>query len=78
MSDFPDDIWEAARECLSAIIASGVSIDALEQDAARQVIAATLLREREQLQADVIAAVAEETEDCRRRVFAAIKRGFTQ
>lgn len=74
----PSDIQDAARECLSAILAAGVDIHPTDQPKAQEAIAASLLREREQLQVDVIAAVADESPECRRRVFIAVKRGLMQ
>lgn len=74
----PDDIAQAGRECLSALLAAGIDIHPQDQPKALGIIVHSLLTEREQLQADVIAAVAGESEDCRSRVFTAIRRGFAQ
>jgi hypothetical protein len=80
MSDraVPDDIAQAGRECLSALLAAGIDIHPQDQPKALSVIVHALLTEREQLQIDVIAAVADQSEDCRRRVFTAIRRGLSQ
>ena len=74
----PSDINDAARECVSALLNAGVHVEASDQSRAQEIIASALLREREALQAAVIEAVAGEPEPCRRKVFAALKRGAAQ
>lgn len=81
MSDreFPSDIWQLAGETLVSIVADGLGrSDPDELLALKRHIANGLLIERERLQADVIAAVADESEDCRNRVFKALRRAISQ
>lgn len=78
MSDFPDDIRDAAREALSALLALGLDITAEDHSKAIAIISQALLNEREGLQADVIAAVADESEECRSRVFRALRKAVRQ
>lgn len=79
MVDIPSDIWEQADDALVAIVADGLGPSDQEQLLALKThIAQALVRERQQLQADVLSAVANESEDCQRRVFLAIKRATSQ
>jgi len=75
---FPADILDAARETISALAAVGIAIDPANHPKAVAVIAASLHAERVNLQNDVVAAVADESEACQAKVFLALKRAAQQ
>lgn len=78
-TEFPSDIWQDADKALVGIVDAGLGrSDPGELLELKRHIANALLKEREQLQADVIAAVANETDECQQRVFVALKRGLSQ
>lgn len=74
----PDDILDAARETLSALLSLGIDVPEADHSKAIAVIAQVLLSERERLQADVVAAVADESEECQSKVFRALRRAVSQ
>lgn len=74
----PPDILDAAREALSALLALGIDVPESDHSKAIAALASAFLKERESLQADVVAAVANETEECQQRVFRALRRVVSQ
>lgn len=75
----PTDILAAAEDALVTIVEAGLAPSSpVQLSELRGHIATALLSERERLQTAVIAAVADEPEACRNKVFAALRSGSRQ